>query len=200
MTVTKSPRPSSANYSAATTESSPARAEVAAVFGGLPGGVIGGGEIILLAMKPSMWQPLLDSAPWILAAGFLTALLTALGQPIPGMSLASSAQIILFVGFARLAVATAQWAPRWHVLTNRRIIDVRGIRQVRVDYCPLVDIRNTYVRPSSAERVLGLGTILFATVDDTGALRQWRSIRDAEAVHAKIRRAIENALDSHPAS
>lgn len=199
MTATKNRRPSSANYSAATTESSPARAEVAAVFGGLPGGVIGGGEIILLAIKPSMWQPLLDSGPWILAAGFLAGLLTALGQPIPGMSLASSAQIILFVGFARLAVATAQWAPRWHVLTNRRIIDVRGIRQVRVDFCPLVDIRNTYVRPTGVEKLLGLGTILFASTEAKDPHRQWRSIRDADAVHAKIRRAIENALDSHPA-
>jgi len=197
MTVPNRKRQASLLNATSTTETSGARSDVASVFTGLPGGVIDGGEIVLLAIKPSMWRPLFESANWLIAGCLLAGILATLAQPIPGLTMLSTVQVLLAVGFGRLGVALAQWAPHWHVLTNRRIIDVCGVRSLRISSCPLVDIRNTYVRRSAPERLNGVGTILFVTTETTATPHAWRSIAEPDAVHAKIRRAIENAIDAH---
>ena len=57
-----------AHFSAVATQSPPETASTAATWTTLPGGVVEGGEIVILAIKPSMWRWLIDSAPWIVTA------------------------------------------------------------------------------------------------------------------------------------
>ncbi len=197
MTTLVRERTKGIRFSATATEAPPISSEVAAVLSAVPQGVIDGGEIVLLAIRPSMWRPIFDSAAWIVGAGILTAVMTALGKPIPGTSLGVTAQVLLLIVLARLGWATAHWIPRWHVLTNRRIINIEGLRRPTIDSCKLVKIRNTYLRHSTAEAATGLGTILFVTSDPKEPPHAWRSIRDPETVHAKVRRAIEYAFDAH---
>ena len=165
------------------------------MLGSVPSGVIDGGEIVVLAIKPSMWRPVFESAVWLITCCVGAAVLSWLGRPIPGLSPASTAQILLLVGLGRLGIAIAHWVPRWHVLTNRRLIDIRGVRSMQVDACLLVRIRNTYVHRSAAERITELGTITFVNTESTMAPRRWRSIAKPESIHVQIRKAIENALD-----
>jgi len=96
-----------------------------------------------------------------------------------------------------MALAIIRWVPRWHVLTNRRIIDVRGVRSPRVAWCPLLEIRNTYLHSTLAEKIASLGTITFVTTHEEQPSRQWRSIAKPDEVHDKIRRAIGGAIDQH---
>ena len=117
---------------------------------------------------------------------------------IPGLSLAVTAQVIVLVGITRLAIAVLRWVTMWHLLTNRRIIDVYGVRTPIIRSCLLIHIRNTYVRHTPVEGALGLGSILLVTDEPQQVPHVWRSIADPETVHAKIRRAIEAALDQHP--
>lgn len=161
----------------------------------LPGGVVDGGEIILFAVKPSMWRPALDSAAWIVTSVLLATTLLVTGRAFPGLSLAMTAQCVLVIGFGRLAIAITQWIPTWYLLTNRRLIEIRGVRTPIVQSCPLVDVRNTYLNSSTFERPLGLGTITYVCNRDGNPPRLWESLADAEQVHTRIRRAIENALD-----
>ena len=171
--------------------------EVAARWTTLPGGVVDGGEIVVLAIKPSMWRPVFDSAHWLVICSLLAATLTSLGTPLPGLSLTTTAQLVLFVAVARLGVAVVRWIPTWYVLTNRRVIDVRGVREPRITACSLVAVRNTYVRSSIAETCTSLGTITFVTDEPGDAPHVWQSIAQPHAVHAQIRRAIENAIDQY---
>ncbi|MGD2110906.1 MAG: PH domain-containing protein [Phycisphaerae bacterium] len=180
---------------AATSEAPPHAAKVAAHFTTIPTGVVDGGEIVLLAIKPSMWRPLSDSAPWLIVCATLAILLSLFEQSIAGLSVALSAQIVLLVGFARLAVAVVRWVPCWYVLTNRRIIDIHGIRTPRILDCSLLDIRNTAIYTSPIEKLTRLGTIVFVIDHESSVPRTWRSIADPDEVHARIRRAIENAID-----
>lgn len=182
---------------AAASEAPPTVGEAALPWAVLPGGVVDGGEIVILAIKPSMWKPVFESATWLVAACLLAAVLTKLGRPIPGLSLVSTAQLILLIGFARLGLAIFRWVPTWQVLTNRRIIDIHGVRAPEATSWMLIDIRNTYLRPSHAERLLGLGSILFVSKHDGEPPRAWRCIAKAEEVHARVRRAIEQAIDQH---
>lgn len=188
-------RSTSVRFAAVTSEAPPHVSEVATRWTALPGGVIDGGEIILLAIKPSMWRPLFDSVPWLVTCCVLAGVLTWLGRPIAGLSLPATAQVILLVAGARLGFAVVRWVPMWYVLTNRRILTIRGVRSPRVLACLLVDIRNTRAHSSPAEKMAHLGSITFVTdpTDETSHL--WQSIVKPDDVHAGIRRAIANAMD-----
>ena len=182
-------------FSASTAEAPEQSGETATLWTSLPGGVVDGGEIVILAIKPSMWQPAIDSAPWLIGAAVAAVLAGSLRFSFPGVSLAVTTQLILLIGFARLGLAIARWIPSWHVLTNRRIIDVRGIRTPEIVSCPLVHIRNTYLQVSAVERLLRIGSIAFVTTLEADPPFVWRLIPKADEGHDKVRRAIENVLD-----
>lgn len=189
------PQPSEASHFAAT-EAQPQVSERTA-WNTLPAELLDGGEIVILAIKPSMWRPLFESTAWLVTAAGLAATLTLLGAAFPGLSVAITAQVILLVGFTRLALAIVRWVPTWYVLTNRRLIEIHGVRQPHVAAARLVDVRNTYVNASSIERVTRLGTITYVTVRDGEPPHYWLSIADPVDVHAKMRQAIENAIDQN---
>lgn len=159
----------------------------------LPADVVDGGEIILLAIKPSMWRPVFDSAACLIACTVLAAAASWAARPLPGLSLTATIQLILLIAVTRLGIAIIRWVPTWHVLTNRRIINIRGVRAPRVSSCPLVKIRSTSVNASPAERVTNLGTISFETVSDDNSPGPWQSIARAQDVETRIRRAIHDA-------
>lgn len=182
-------------FSASTAEAPPGAADAVTSWTALPGGVVDGGEIVVLAIKPSMWKPALESAPWLVVAAVAAGFVASLRLPLPGLSIVGTIQILLLVGFARLGFSIARWIPTWHVLTNRRIIDVHGVRKPVIASCALVDIRNTFVQKGVAEQLLRLGSIAFSTMPACDRPIYWRTIADPDAVHAHIRRAIENALD-----
>ena len=182
---------------AATMSEMPTRAEAAAAWVALPGGVVDGGEIVILAIKPSMWRPLFDSLPWLVGACFLAAVVLSGGLTLPGLSSMMTGQLILLVGFARLGVAIARWVPTWYVLTNRRVMNIGGVRAPRISSCLLVEVRNTYLNTLPAEKLTGLGTITFVTDHPGDPPRVWLSVARPEEVHAQIRRAIESAIDLH---
>lgn len=162
---------------------------------GVPAELFDGGEIVILAIKPSMWRPIFDSAAWLVSCGLLAIALVALGRTIPGLSLAMSIQIVLLIASVRLAFAVMRWIPTWYVLTNRRVLQIQGVRRPRVSGCLLTEVQNTYVHITLSDRMAGLGTIAFVTNRRDKVSQIWQSIHDPEEVHAKIRRAIENALD-----
>lgn len=183
--------------SAAASDAPPNVAESVLPWAEVPGGVVDGGEVVILAIKPSMWRPVFESAPWLVTTCLLSVILIWLDKPIPGLSLTSTAQLILLFGFVRLGIAIVRWVPTWHLLTNRRIIDIQGVRNPEATSCLLTDIRNTYLRTSGVEKPLALGSILFVSNREGQRPRAWRSIAKPEEVHMRIRRAIEQAIDQH---
>lgn len=184
------------NFSVAVADNPAAAAKPAvAPWAEIPGGVIDGGEIVILAIKPSMWRPLFDSAAWMVGSWILAGLLTILGKPIAGLSMTTTVQIVLMGGTVGLAVAILRWIPTWYVLTNRRIIHIHGVRTPRIDSCELLEIRNTFVQVGIEEKVTNLGSITFVMDKAASRPRTWRSIQHPLEVHARIRRAIENAID-----
>ncbi len=180
---------------AAATEAPSEPAEMAAVGLTLPDGCLHGGEVVLLAVKPSMWRPVFDAAPWAASCCAMAVAITWLNRPMWGLSLSVSVQLLMMVVLARLGIAVVRWVPTWHVLTNRRVIDITGVRAPRVFASSLVEIRNTYLSETSSERLAGLGTITFATERADELPRVWQSIAMPQVVHEKIRKAIRDALD-----
>ncbi len=191
------PLPEPTPCAAAMSEAPSGASERVAAWTALPGGVVDDNEVVLLAIKPSTWRPLFDSATWLGFCCFLTGLLIGLESPFPGLSLMETAQLMLLVGLARLALAIVRWVLMWYVLTNRRVLSVQGIREPRICACMLLDVRNTYLNRSLPERLVGLGSITFVSSDPTDPPSMWQTVAKPELVHERIRRAIENAIDQH---
>ena len=162
----------------------------------LPLDPVDDGEIIKFAVKPSMWSPLLESSGWLGACVVLALLCITARVGVTNLSPQTTAQMILGVGALRLGLAIVRWVSCWYVLTNRRVVEIRGIRSPTVTSAMLLDVRNTYLSSAVYEKPLHLGTITFVSNRDSDRPWQWKHLAEPEQIHARVRRAIENAIDS----
>jgi len=169
--------------------------EVAAAWMQLPGGVVNDSEIVILAIKPSMLRPLIDTFPWIVVTTVLASAMAWTGATFGTLSSAVSVQLVLLIGAARFILSVVRWAPSWYVLTNRRVLTIEGVRKPRIASCPLLDIRNSYLESDLIERLTQLGSIRCVSDKPARKTQTWRSIAQPIDVHRQIRRAIENAID-----
>ena len=160
----------------------------------VPAHLLDGGEIIILAIKPSPWSVLLTSTRWIVLGLVLAIIACAPGRIIP---LGTNARWYLWqLGFwmtcARLAWAMLDWVSRLYVLTDRRIMRIRGVFNVDMFECALCRIQNTYVTLSVGERLTRTGTIGIQTAG-TGAGASWRIVARPLEVHEKLRDAVNRS-------
>ena len=157
-----------------------------------------GGEVVILAIKPSAWFVLYDAARWLVLAFFVAG---TSGWVSNAVSWASAPLLIQFASAAatlRLGIAVLRWVSRFYVLTDRRVMRIRGVWKVDLFACPLLSIRTTRLEAEPHERLVGLGTLRFNVDPPPDADGSWYSIRHPEAVHAEVRRAIKRAIDFQP--
>lgn len=164
----------------------------------LPADLLDGGEIVLLAMRPSLWFLVFDSARWILFGGVLLVLSAAGSIRLGGLTPKIVAELACVLIAARLAVAMLRWVSRFYVLTNRRVMRLRGVFRADVCSCLLLDVRNTRVSQGVHERAARLGTLEFISDKLEGLDPHWYNIAKPDEVHAQVRRAIERAIDNQP--
>ncbi|MFW6145765.1 MAG: PH domain-containing protein [Planctomycetota bacterium] len=150
----------------------------------VPARLIQEGEEIVLALKPSGWFILLVSAPFtiaviVLAVGaYLVDAIDLAQLPLRSLSLVCLAAIAL-----RLIVACLQWISRIYVLTNRRILRVRGLLTVDVFECALHRIQHTSLVLPLSERIFSIGTLVFATAGTALPEAAWVMIARPSEVH-----------------
>ncbi len=162
----------------------------------VPAHLLGGDEEVHFAIKPSPWFAVLVSLKWVIT-GLILALLAA-SRALP---IQSSYQWYLYqIGFGiagvRLAWGMLEWVSRLYILTNRRVMRIRGVFNVEVFECPLDRIQNTELRFSVPERLTRIGTIHFQTAGGAPGLRggaAWRMVSRPLEVHEKLREAIHRA-------
>lgn len=130
---------------------------------------LGEGEELVLSLKPH-WIYILIDRPLvlvfaILAAGIGTQLLEGLAQVA-----------VLLIPVAWLLWQLIERASRTYVLTDRRVVMLAGVLRQAVVDAPLANVRQITVIRSIPERVLGLGTVAFATAGTGGQDVIWRVI------------------------
>ncbi len=162
----------------------------------VPAHLLDGDEEVHFAIKPSPWFVLFVSLRWVLT-GFLIMLLAASGA----LSIPSPYRWYLYqLGFGlagvRLAWAMLEWVSRLYILTNRRVMRIRGVFNVEVFECPLDRIQNTELRLTPLERLTRIGTVMFQTAGGAPGARggaSWRMVSRPLEVHEKLREAIHRA-------
>lgn len=169
-----------------------ARGEAIAPVDLVPAQLLDRDEIVILAVKPSLWFVLFVSARWLAFAGVIIASAGLFEQPfmLDTLTLVQGAAAI---AAARVGLALLQWASRLYVLTNRRIMRVRGILRVDVFECQLSRIQNTFLILSWYERVTSTGTIGFATAGTGGVEAAWKHVNNPLELHEQIRAAMNKS-------
>jgi uncharacterized membrane protein YdbT with pleckstrin-like domain len=144
--------------------------------------------VILLALKPSPWFVLLVSIRWVVA-GILLALL-ADRDFIPLRYQWYLYQAGVWLAAIRLGWAMLEWVSRQYVLTNRRVMRLRGVFEVDLFEAGLTRIQSTAATFSLAERIFRVGTIRFETAGGGAA---WQIVARPLEVHQKLCEAIRRA-------
>lgn len=153
----------------------------------LPEQLLQPGEVIIVLLKPSPWYIVLASLRALALIGvglILTFVLNGYGWiPIAHRDL-----ITIGIGTTciRLFWQFLQWLSHIYVLTDRRMIRIKGVVRVHVFECQLTQIQHTNLLFSLRERVFGLGTIGFATAGTAASEAFWLMIARPLDVHHQL--------------
>ncbi len=164
----------------------------------LPAELLRGDETIIFAIKPSPWFVLFDASRWVVVGLMTIALASWISEIVPGATESQLMSVALMLVSVRIAVALLRWVSRFYVLTNRRVMTIRGVRRPNVFASLLVNIRNTAVHENLPEAITGLGTLEFALSEGENQRSRWRNVPQPDQVHAEVRKAIERAIDCQP--
>jgi len=165
----------------------------------VPAGLLDGGEVVVLAVKPSLWFIVLRSGNWVAACALLAAAAWWTGQQGYSPQTAKLAmQTAVALAMVRITVAMFQWASRLYVLTNRRVMRIKGVLHVEVFECPLEKIQNTFLSFSLPERLVRVGSLHILTAGTAGIEATWQHIAQPVEVHRLLREAIAKASRGQP--
>lgn len=159
----------------------------------VPSHLLDGGEVVHFAIKPSPWFILLVSLRWVAVTVLVAGL--AVTDIVTASYRSYLLQLAILLAGARLGWATLDWVSRLYVLTNRRVMSIRGVFKVELFECMLDRIQNTDLSMSLGERLLRVGTIAFHTAASggNGGTGLWRIVARPLEVHEKLREAINRA-------
>ncbi|MCP4707206.1 MAG: PH domain-containing protein [Planctomycetes bacterium] len=162
----------------------------------LPSDLINEDENVIFAIKPSLWTIIFLSFRTTVIASILTALTLWLG---PMMHLGRlSTYIVEACGAAiltRFGFAVLQWVSRSYVLTDRRIIRIRGVFTIDIFQCALPKVQNTFLVLTLPQRILQLGNIEFTTAGTGSVEAIWRHVKHPLNIHKQLINAMNTAAN-----
>jgi hypothetical protein len=159
----------------------------------LPAHLLDGDEIVILAIKPSLWFVVFASFRWLVVMAIIILAAGSLSEVIPQLNTPMIIKAALALAAARIGLAVLQWVSRLYVLTNRRIMRLTGILNIDLFECPLTKIQNTYLTLAWYERLTKLGSISFATAGTGGIEASWVNVNNPLELHERVRSAIHRA-------
>jgi len=159
----------------------------------VPANLLGADEIIILAIKPSNWfvplasLPVAASAAVVATVAFVVNLYHA-PTPLRVIAYACAAAALL-----RMVAACWQWLGRTYVLTNLRVVCVRGLLGPAVTDVPLTRVRQADLLATLPERIVGVGTIACRTGAEGPPAVVWHAVGNPDETHRIVREAVGRA-------
>ncbi|MFW6059749.1 MAG: PH domain-containing protein [Phycisphaeraceae bacterium] len=155
----------------------------------LPAELLQPHEIIVLLLKPSPWFIVLAPLKTLVALVVLTLAMVVLSGHIHAW-LGIAQRDLVLIGVALIGVRLfwqfLEWLSRVYVMTDQRLIRVRGVLRVQVFECQLRQVQHTEVLLSIRERLFGLGTIVFATAGTALSEAHWQMVARPLEVHQRV--------------
>lgn len=164
----------------------------------VPAQLLQGGEVVILAIKPSVWYIVLVSWP-VLATAVLLPLLMMVAMRTFNVAgqvlLGTASSLCTLAAILRIGLAIYQWTGRLYVLTNLRIMRIRGLAHMDVFDCPLIKIAKVLPSQMMIEKPLELGSLLFelrGETDQAAAAQEhsWNHIARLNEVYSIVSETI----------
>ena len=157
----------------------------------LPSDLLCEDEKVLFAIKPSLWTVAFLSFRTVVISLAIAVLVMLTGQTLRlGRFSAYIIEVCGVAALMRVGFAFLQWASRSYVLTDRRVIRIRGVFTIDIFQCALVKIQNTFLVLTLPQRLLKLGNIEFTTAGTGGIEAIWRHCKNPAKVHHELIRSI----------
>ena len=156
------------------------------------------GEVVILAVKPSGWFVLLNSLPALAFLAVVAAGTFFIQNSLGYLSETTGRMVLLgcsAAGGVQLLLASFRWLGRLYVLTNRRVLRLRGMVRMDVYECPLQRISEVGVLCAPFERVFALGSLVFAIDGKETAEPGWINIARPDDVAEQVRQTIRKAQE-----
>jgi len=160
----------------------------------LPSDLLIDDEQIVFVIKPSLWTIAFLCFRTVLIA-VVVAMLALFAGPLLELGRWSMpvVQGCIVVVLVRMVFAFLQWLSRTYVLTDKRVIRIRGVLTIDIFQCSLVRIQNTFLVLTLPQRLLGLGSIVFATAGTGSVEAVWQHVKTPLDIHHQIIHAISAA-------
>jgi uncharacterized membrane protein YdbT with pleckstrin-like domain len=160
----------------------------------VPARLLEDGEIVILAIKPSGWFVVLSSFPVLVAAAAVAAVVHFTGEFL-GSQATQRAVLALCVVAAcvRVLVGALQWMSRLYVLTDRRVIRVRGVLHEEVCQRLLRQIANVTLAASAPERLMGVGSLYLDVAGGAAGSIDWTYLARPGEVRQIVADAVSRA-------
>ena len=162
----------------------------------LPSDLLCESETVIFAIKPSLWTIVFLSFRTVVVALVVTLAVLGLKHLLPLNRYAG--YIVQLCGVAvlgRVGFAVLQWASRSYVLTDRRVIRIRGVFTIDIFQCALGKIQNTFLTLTLPQRLLGIGSIAFTTAGTGGIEAIWRHCAAPLKVHQQLIKTLNTAAN-----
>ena len=111
-------------------------------------------EIIIMALKPSLWMVPLACWPILLLAVGAASLLAPPNRPV-------IVGLALVIVALKACLAILDWLGRLYVLTNRRVLSFYGLLRPRTEQCRLEHLQDLKVASAFDERLIRVGSLRF---------------------------------------
>ena len=94
----------------------------------------------------------------------------------------------------RIMIACMQWLGRMYILTDRRIMRVRGVIRTDVVSLILKDVRGLSLSAGKLEQLLGIASLLVVAGEDDTPQPAWTYLARPIEVHRIVSEAARRAL------
>lgn len=153
------------------------------------------GEAIIMTVRPSGWLILLMSWPLLVGVAAISAVSLAASRYCAYDVDNNMVMLIcLAVGALRVTIACCQWQGRMYILTDRRVMRIKGVFNEDCYQCPLKKIRQVHLSSTLSERIVSVASLMFDRIDekpvpDAG----WVCLANPQEVKQAVEKAIRRA-------
>jgi hypothetical protein len=160
----------------------------------VPAQILQEDEIVLILTKPSLFFIFYTSFPFLVVTALLAVLAAQVSFTLASITPSTIALVAVMAGVCRLIWALLVWTSHVYMLTNRRIVTIKGVVNVHMFQAYLRKLQKTEIYRPIGQRVFMTGTVGFSTAAAAGGPDStWVMINRPLETHEQIVAAINKA-------